>query len=63
MKNLKKLFVAAVMLVVALTAVVSSTYAWFTMQNEVDVDQMEKTEKLLEEKGFKTLDVQSLSSM
>ncbi len=29
----------------------------------VDVDQMQKTEKLLEQKGFKTLDVQSLSSM
>ncbi len=29
----------------------------------VDVDQMQKTEKLLEEKGFQTLDVQSLSSM
>jgi hypothetical protein len=29
----------------------------------VDVDQMEKTEKLLEQKGFKTLDVESLSSM
>jgi hypothetical protein len=29
----------------------------------VDVDQMEKTEKLLEEKGFKTLNVQSLSEM
>ena len=41
MKNLKKLFVAAVMLVVALTAVVSSTYAWFTMQNQVDVNQIE----------------------
>ncbi|MDD4213050.1 MAG: hypothetical protein PHY42_06645 [Bacilli bacterium] len=40
MKNLKKLFVAAIMLVVALTAVVSSTYAWFTMQNQVDVDEM-----------------------
>ena len=41
MKNLKKLFVAAIMLVVALTAVVSSTYAWFTLQNEVDVNDME----------------------
>jgi len=29
----------------------------------VDVDQMPKTEKLLEEKGFKTLDAQSLSGM
>jgi hypothetical protein len=29
----------------------------------VDVDQMQKTEKLLEEKGFKTLDIESLSSM
>jgi hypothetical protein len=29
----------------------------------VDVDQMQKTEKLLEQKGFKTLDVQSLSAM
>jgi hypothetical protein len=29
----------------------------------VDVDQMQKTEKLLEEKGFKTLDVQSLSAV
>ncbi|HNZ64669.1 MAG TPA: hypothetical protein PKJ10_02425 [Smithella sp.] len=29
----------------------------------VDVDQMEKTEKLLEQKGFKTLDTQSLSKM
>lgn len=37
MKNFRKLFVAAIMLVVALTAVVSSTYAWFTLQNEADV--------------------------
>jgi len=29
----------------------------------VDVDQIQKTEKLLEEKGFKTLDTQSLSKM
>ncbi len=29
----------------------------------VDVDQMPKTEKLLDEKGFKTLDAQSLSGM
>ena len=29
----------------------------------VDVDQMQKTEKLLEEKGFKTLDTKTLSSM
>jgi hypothetical protein len=29
----------------------------------VDVDQMQKTEKLLEEKGFKTLDTQALSSV
>lgn len=29
----------------------------------VDVDQMQKTEKLLDEKGFKTLDAQSLSGM
>ncbi|HUN55632.1 MAG TPA: ACT domain-containing protein [Smithella sp.] len=29
----------------------------------VDVDQMQKTEKILEERGFKTLDVQSLSGM
>lgn len=29
----------------------------------VDVDQMQKTEKLLEEKGFTTLDVESLSKM
>jgi len=29
----------------------------------VDVDQMQKTEKLLEEKGFKTLNSESLSSM
>jgi hypothetical protein len=29
----------------------------------VDVDQMPRTEKLLEEKGFKTLDAQSLSDM
>jgi hypothetical protein len=29
----------------------------------VDVDQMQRTEKLLEQKGFKTLDTQSLSSM
>jgi hypothetical protein len=29
----------------------------------VDVDQMQKTEKLLEQKGFKTLNIQSLSSM
>jgi hypothetical protein len=29
----------------------------------VDVDQMKKTEKLLEQKGFKTLDTQSLSAM
>ena len=41
MKNLKKLFVAAIMLVVALTAVVSSTYAWFTIQNQADVKEIE----------------------
>jgi hypothetical protein len=41
MKNLKKLFVAAIMLVVALTAVVSSTYAWFTKQNQADVKEIE----------------------
>jgi hypothetical protein len=29
----------------------------------VDVDQMQRTEKLLEQKGFKTLDTQSLSSL
>ncbi|MDD5525398.1 MAG: hypothetical protein PHV90_09180 [Smithella sp.] len=29
----------------------------------VDVDQMQKTEKLVEQKGFKTLNIQSLSSM
>ena len=29
----------------------------------VDVDQMQKTEKLLEQKGFQTLDTQSLSKM
>lgn len=29
----------------------------------VDVDQMQKTEKMLEEKGFTTLDVESLSKM
>jgi len=29
----------------------------------VDVDQTEKTEKLLEEKGFKTLDTQALSAI
>jgi hypothetical protein len=29
----------------------------------VDVDQMQKTEKILEQKGFKTLDTQSLSDM
>lgn len=29
----------------------------------VDVDQMQKTEKLLEQKGFKTLDTKSLSNM
>ncbi|HDQ03239.1 MAG TPA: hypothetical protein ENN23_01490 [Deltaproteobacteria bacterium] len=29
----------------------------------VDVDQMEKTEKLMEEKGFKTLDTKALSAM
>ena len=29
----------------------------------VDVDQMQKTEKLLEQKGFKTLNIRSLSSM
>lgn len=29
----------------------------------VDVDQMQKTEKLLEQKGFKTLDTKSLSAM
>ena len=29
----------------------------------VDVDKMQKTEKILEQNGFKTLDVQSLSSM
>jgi hypothetical protein len=29
----------------------------------VDVDQMQKTEKILEQKGFKTLDTQALSNM
>jgi len=29
----------------------------------VDVDQMKKTEKLLEEKGFKTLDMEALSAI
>jgi len=29
----------------------------------VDVDQMKKTEKLLEENGFKTLDTRALSTM
>jgi hypothetical protein len=29
----------------------------------VDVDQMKKTEKLLEENGFKTLDTRALSAM
>jgi hypothetical protein len=28
-----------------------------------DVDQMQKTEKLLEQNGFKTLDIESLSNM
>jgi hypothetical protein len=29
----------------------------------VDVDQMQKTEKIVEQNGFKTLDTQSLSAM
>jgi hypothetical protein len=29
----------------------------------VDVDQMQKTEKILEQKDFKTLNIESLSSM
>ncbi|PKN37364.1 MAG: hypothetical protein CVU62_10255 [Deltaproteobacteria bacterium HGW-Deltaproteobacteria-2] len=29
----------------------------------VDVDQMQKTEKILEQKGFKTLNIEALSSM
>ncbi len=41
MKNFRKLFIAAIMLVVALTAVISSTYAWFTLQNQADVDDMQ----------------------
>lgn len=41
MKNSKKLIIATLMLVFAFVAVVSSTYAWFTMQNEASVDTIE----------------------
>ncbi|MDD3191846.1 MAG: hypothetical protein PHP41_03750 [Bacilli bacterium] len=40
MKSTKKLIIAAFMLVFAFVAAVSSTFAWFTLQNEVDVDEI-----------------------
>lgn len=41
MKNSKKLIIATIMLVFAFVAVVSSTYAWFTMQQEAEVTNLE----------------------
>lgn len=40
MKSTKKLIIAAFMLVFAFVAAVSSTFAWFTLQNEVDVNEI-----------------------
>lgn len=41
MKNLKKLILSGILLVVALVAAVSSTLAWFTMQQDASVNDME----------------------
>lgn len=41
MKSIKKLIMASLMLVLAFVGVVASTFAWFTMQNQVNVDQLE----------------------
>lgn len=41
MKSFRKLILAGVMLVFALVAVVSSTYAWFTTQTEAEVKNIE----------------------
>ena len=40
MKNLRKLVIASFMLVIAFVAVVSSTYAWFTLGGEVKVNDI-----------------------
>ena len=40
MKNTRKLLMAALMLVVAFAAVVSSTYAWFTLSNPLVVEDI-----------------------
>lgn len=37
MKSTKKLLIATLLLVLALTAVVSSTFAWFTMQTNPEI--------------------------
>lgn len=41
MKSIKKLIMASLMLVLAFVGVVASTFAWFTMQNQVDVDNIQ----------------------
>ena len=41
MKNTKKLLIATIMLVFAFVAAVSSTFAWFTMQQEAEVSNLE----------------------
>lgn len=41
MKSIKKLIMASLMLVLAFVGVVASTFAWFTMQNQVDVDDIQ----------------------
>lgn len=41
MKSLKKLITASLMLVIAFVGVVASTFAWFTMQNQVTVDDLQ----------------------
>lgn len=40
MKSSKKLIIASLMLVFAFVAVVSSTFAWFTMQQQADVEEI-----------------------
>jgi hypothetical protein len=40
MKNSKKLIIASLMLVFAFVAVVSSTFAWFTMQQQAEVEEI-----------------------
>lgn len=41
MKSTKKLLIATLLLVLALTAVVSSTFAWFTMQANPQIDNIQ----------------------